>query len=69
VKLYSAKETAHVLGVSVRTLRRMRAAGEIGCVTVGTGRVRPRVRFTEEHLGQYLARADRNASALPAARR
>lgn len=69
LRLYRLDQAAEYLGVSIRTLRRMRAAGEIGYVTVGTGSQRPRVRISQQHLEEYLLRAERMASALPVARR
>jgi excisionase family DNA binding protein len=68
-RLYRLDQAAEYLGISVRTLHRMREAGEIGYVTVGTGSRRPRIRISQQHLEEYLLRAERMASALPAARR
>ncbi|HWG55731.1 MAG TPA: helix-turn-helix domain-containing protein [Gaiellaceae bacterium] len=50
--LLERDQAAWRLGVSVATLDRVRARGEIGCVRVG-GRL---VRFRPEHLEEYLAR-------------
>jgi excisionase family DNA binding protein len=68
-RLYRLDQAADYLGVSVRTLHRMREAGEIGYLTVGTGTRRPRVRISQQHLDEYVLRAEHLASALPAARR
>jgi excisionase family DNA binding protein len=67
-RLLTLPEGAQVLGVSVRTLQRMRAAGEIGFVTVGTGSRRPRIRFTRQHLRDFVLRAEHLACSLPASR-
>lgn len=68
VPMFTIAEVAEWLGVSRSTLQRMRRRGEISFVTVGTGKSRPLVRFTEQHLLDYLARAEQTADALPAGR-
>jgi excisionase family DNA binding protein len=68
-QLWTQDQAAAYLGVSVRTLQRMRAAGEIGFMTVGTGTRRPRVRFCRRHLIDFEQSSEQFPSALPAARR
>ena len=50
------EEMARHLKISVPTLDRLRYAGEIGYVAIGT-----RVLFTERHAEELLARKDRKA--------
>jgi excisionase family DNA binding protein len=68
-RTFSIDQATVFLGVSRSTLQRMRNAGEIAFATVGTGTRRPRVRFTEKHLTDFLLRSETPASALPASRR
>ena len=67
-ELFTVREAADRLRVSRSTLQRMRRTGQLGFVTVGTGRRRPRVRFTEEHLREFLIRAEHRPTALPSVR-
>lgn len=50
-KLLTKKGAAALLGVSVRTIDRMRAAGQLRCVKVGGG-----VRFRVADLENFIAR-------------
>ena len=50
-KLLTEPEAAKALGVSVDTLRRLRKARKIGYTRVGG-----RVRYTEQHLADYIDR-------------
>jgi excisionase family DNA binding protein len=51
--LLTWSEAAAMLGCSVTTLKRIRVAGEIGFLTVGSG-TRPRVYFTTQDIEEYL---------------
>lgn len=51
--LLTWEEAARVLGCSRSTLKRIKAAGEIGYTQVGTG-TRPKVYFSMEDIDQYL---------------
>ncbi|WP_256889735.1 helix-turn-helix domain-containing protein [Acidomonas methanolica] len=52
--LYSEKDAASRLGISSITLRRERVEGRIGYL-----KIRSRVRYTDFHLIDYLARNER----------
>lgn len=52
--LYTEQEAASRLGISSVTLRRERQEGQIGYL-----KIRSRVRYTEVHLLNYLARNER----------
>jgi len=52
--LLSWKEAAALLGCSRTTLKRIKAAGEIGFTPVGSGS-RPRIWFTRQDVEDYLA--------------
>jgi excisionase family DNA binding protein len=49
-------EAAVFLGVSTRTVERLRAAGDLDCKTRGHG-PKPRVYYTRAALRAYMARA------------
>jgi excisionase family DNA binding protein len=66
---FTMDEAAEILKVSRSTLIRMKRAGEIAFVTVGTGTKRPRVRFTPQNLDEWRMRAEVLANRLPSARR
>lgn len=51
--LLSWKEAAALLGCSRTTLKRIKAAGEIGYTPVGSGS-RPRIWFTRADIDEYL---------------
>ena len=58
-RLYmTSEETAGILKVDVKTLRKLCKAGKIGFVVVGMGFRRPRRRFTREHVVSFLAGRD-----------
>jgi len=59
-------EAARILGCSRSTLKRIRAAGEIGFTQVGTG-IRPRVYFSMEDIEEYL-QSKRTAPRAPGRR-
>jgi Helix-turn-helix domain len=52
---FNSVETAAMLGVSMRTLARLRAEGRIGYLNVGVGVKRQTIYFTQRHIDQYLA--------------
>ncbi|GBQ27455.1 hypothetical protein AA0472_2406 [Acetobacter estunensis NRIC 0472] len=54
VSLHTEKEAAARLGVSPVTLRRERMDGRIGYL-----KIRSRVRYTDVHLNDYLARNEK----------
>jgi predicted ArsR family transcriptional regulator len=49
-------EVAAILRVEVKTVRALCNTGQLGCVTLGVGRSRPRRRFTSEHVLAFLHR-------------
>lgn len=51
--LLSWKEAAELLGCSRTTLKRIKAAGQIGFTPVGSGS-RPRIWFTRQDIEEYL---------------
>jgi excisionase family DNA binding protein len=53
--LLTTAETAAMLGVSARTVERLRAAGQLDCTPVGGG-VRPRVYYRQADVLAYLRR-------------
>ena len=55
--LLTADEAVPLLRVTSATVYDMARAGRIGCVRVGVGR--GAVRFTEDHLREYLEREGR----------
>ncbi len=54
-RLYTEQEAAEYLGVSARTVARLRTAGKIGSIEVADRRHR----YLEEHLLAYLGRQAR----------
>jgi excisionase family DNA binding protein len=59
-RIYSEKEAAAVLGVTVRTLYNLRRAGLLHCTRAGR-----LVRYTSRHLSEFIARGDTSRPALP----
>ena len=53
-KLYSAKETVALLGISRPTLSRLQQKGAIGCYKIGV-----RTLFAQKHIEDFLARHER----------
>jgi excisionase family DNA binding protein len=51
------EEAARYLSIGITTLDRLRFEGKIGCVIVGGGDKRPRVRFPVRELDDFLERA------------
>ena len=64
-KTFDVKAAAAMLGVSIVTLRRMVAGGEIAFRRVGSGS--GRIRFTVGDLREYLERMRRPPVTPPAA--
>ena len=56
MKVYSRPEAAKLLCMSLSTLDRMRAQGRIGYIQVRPGF---KVQFTQEHLDNFLADAEK----------
>jgi hypothetical protein len=55
-RLYvTIEETARILDLDVKTLRGLCEAGRIDFIVVGSGRLRPRRRFTQEHVAAFLS--------------
>ncbi len=54
--IYKEKEVADILHVSCPTLKRLRYAGEINFLRIGT-----QVRYTQQHLDDYLQRCERKS--------
>lgn len=50
----SMEEVAAILRVEVKTLRGLANDGRIECLVMGSGRSRPRRRFTREHVVAFL---------------
>jgi hypothetical protein len=50
------EEAARYLAIGITTLDRLRFEGKIGCVVVGAGDKRPRVRFPVRELDDFLER-------------
>jgi excisionase family DNA binding protein len=55
-KLYSAKETVALLGISRPTLSRLQQKGAIGCYKIGV-----RTLFAQKHIEDFLARHEQVA--------
>jgi excisionase family DNA binding protein len=53
-KLYSAKETVALLGISRPTLSRLQQKGAIGCYKIGV-----RTLFAQKHIEDFLAKHER----------
>lgn len=53
-KLYSAKETVALLGISRPTLSRLQQKGAIGCYKIGV-----RTLFAQKHIEDFLAKNER----------
>lgn len=58
-KLFSEREAAASLGLSVDTMQRARAAGRIRFKRLGNGK--GRIRYTESDLLDYLERCEENS--------
>lgn len=58
-KLYSAKETVALLGISRPTLSRLQQKGAIGCYKIGV-----RTLFAQKHIEDFLARHERVANEV-----
>jgi excisionase family DNA binding protein len=53
-KLFSAKETVALLGISRPTLSRLQQKGAIGCYKIGV-----RTLFAQKHIEDFLTRHER----------
>ncbi|MEW4490742.1 helix-turn-helix domain-containing protein [Thalassoglobus sp. JC818] len=51
---FSSAQAAKKIGVSLRTFRKILAAGEIECFNVGRGNERPRYKFSQAQIDAYL---------------
>lgn len=57
-QLYTEKDVAAMLAVSVRTVRRLKNTGELGYVKVGGS-----TRYSEKEIARYLRSRERRARA------
>ena len=55
-RIYKEPELAEILNISSMTLKRIRYAGEISFLRIGT-----QVRYTESHLESYLEKCQRKS--------
>ncbi len=55
MELYSRKQTAEMLGISVKTLDELRKDHQIGYLQLRPG---CKVQFTQAHIDRYLDRAE-----------
>jgi excisionase family DNA binding protein len=62
--LLTVAEAAAMLGVSVRTIDRLRDTGQIGCTRIGGG-VRPRVYYRQVDVLAYLRRVTTPVNVPP----
>lgn len=56
MKLYTRKETAEILGISLSTLDTLKREKKIGCLQPGSN---CKVQFTEAHISAYIKRIER----------
>ena len=54
-KLYTAKETAAILGITETQLLEFVRHGELSYIDVGRGRLKPRRRFQQDDIDKFLA--------------
>jgi hypothetical protein len=54
-KLYAAKETAAILGITETQLLEFVRHGELSYIDVGRGRLKPRRRFQQDDIDKFLA--------------
>jgi excisionase family DNA binding protein len=60
MKIYTAKELADALHISEETLYRLRRSGRIGFLKI-SGRGSGGVRFTEQHVAEFIASSEQAA--------
>src|SRR5262252_9495285 len=66
--LRTPAEAARKLRCSVKTLRAHVAAGDLRYVTIGQGKKRPRIRFTDADLDEFIANRTRKDAPCPSTR-
>src|SRR5262252_4531956 len=66
--LLTPAEAARKLRCSVKTLRAHVAAGDLRYVTIGQGKKRPRIRFTDADLDEFIANRTRKDAPCPSTR-